>query len=72
MDKAEIPLLSASQLSELLKNRSVSPVEAVEAYLDRIDALNGRLYAYLRPFRKPGVWNRAKKTVISVLREALH
>ena len=31
MDKAEIPLLSESQLSELIKNRSVSPVEAVEA-----------------------------------------
>ena len=52
MDKAEIPFLSASQLSELIKNRSVSPVEAVEAYLDRIDALNGRLYAYLTVARE--------------------
>ncbi|MCH8282046.1 MAG: Asp-tRNA(Asn)/Glu-tRNA(Gln) amidotransferase GatCAB subunit A [Chloroflexi bacterium] len=52
MDKAEIPFLSASQLSELIKNRSVSPVEAVEAYLDRIDALNGRLYAYLTVTRE--------------------
>ena len=47
MDKAEIPFLSVSQLSELIKNRQVSPVEAVEGYLDRIDSLNGRLYAYL-------------------------
>jgi len=52
MDKAEIPFLSVSQLSELIKNRSVSPVEAVEAYLDRIDALNGRLYAYLTVTRE--------------------
>ena len=52
MDKAEIPFLSASQLSELIKNRSVSPVEAVESYLDRIDALNGRLYAYLTVTRE--------------------
>ena len=52
MDKAEIPFLSASQLSELIKNRSVSPVEAVEAYLDRIDALNGRLFAYLTVTRE--------------------
>ena len=52
MDKAEIPFLSASQLSELIKNRSVSPVEAVEAYLDRIDALNGRLHAYLTVTRE--------------------
>ena len=47
MDKPDIPFLSVAQLSELIKNRTVSPVEAVEAYLDRIDSLNGRLYAYL-------------------------
>lgn len=47
MDKADIPFLSASQLSDLIKNREVSSVEAVEAYLDRIDSLNGKLYAYL-------------------------
>ena len=37
MDKSDVPFLSASELSELIKNRTVSPVEAVEAYLDRID-----------------------------------
>ncbi len=47
MDKAEIPFLSVSQLSELIKNRQVSPVEAVEGYLNRIESLNDRLYAYL-------------------------
>ena len=47
MDKADIPFLSVAQLSELIKNRTVSPVAAVEAYLDRIDSLNGKLYAYL-------------------------
>ena len=47
MDKADIPFLSVVQLSELIKDRSVSPVEAVEAYLDRIDSLNSKLYAYL-------------------------
>ena len=47
MDKADIPFLSVAQLSELIKNRTVSPVEAVEAYLDRIDSLNSKLYAYL-------------------------
>ena len=47
MDKAEIPFLSVAQLSELIKNRTVSPVEAVDAYLDRIDSLNGKLFAYL-------------------------
>ena len=47
MGKADIPFLSASQLSELIKNRTVSPVEAVETYLDRIDKLDSKLYAYL-------------------------
>ncbi len=47
MEKADIPFLTVVQLSELIKNRTVSPVDAVEAYLDRIDSLNGKLYAYL-------------------------
>jgi len=47
MDIADIPFLSVAQLSELIKNRTISPVETVEAYLDRIDSLNGKLYAYL-------------------------
>ncbi len=45
--KADMPFLSATELSELIKNREVSPVEAVEAYLERIDRLDSRLSAYL-------------------------
>ena len=47
MDKADIPFLSVTQLSEFIKVRTISPVEAVESYLERIDSLNGRLFAYL-------------------------
>ena len=47
MDKAEIPFLSVAQLGSLIESREVSPVEVVESYLDRIDSLNSRLYAYL-------------------------
>ena len=47
MDKSDIPFLPASQLSRLIQDRTVSPVDAVEAYLDRIDELNPRLHAYL-------------------------
>ena len=47
MEKAEIPFLSVSQLSELIKSRQVSPVEVVEGYLERIVCLNVLLYAYL-------------------------
>lgn len=52
MDKADIPFLSASLLAGLIKNREVSSVEAVEAYLDRIDSLNGQLFAYLTVCRE--------------------
>ena len=47
MDKSDIPYLSATELSGLLQKREVSPVEAVEAYLERIDSLNPDLNAYL-------------------------
>ena len=47
MDKDEIPFLPVTQLRELIKNREISPVEVVESYLERIDGLNDRLYAYL-------------------------
>ena len=47
MERNEIPFLSVSQLAELIKDRTLSPVDVVSSYLDRIDALNGQLYAYL-------------------------
>ncbi|MDP7085765.1 MAG: amidase, partial [Dehalococcoidia bacterium] len=52
MKKADIPFLTASDLAGLIKEREVSPVEAVEAYLDRIEALNDKLYAYLTVCRE--------------------
>ena len=55
MDKADIPFLSVSQLSELIKRRQVSPVEVVEGYPERIDRLNDRLYAYLTVCRDQAV-----------------
>ncbi len=47
MDKSELPFLSASELSRLIASRDVSPVEATEAYLDRIDSLDFKFNAYL-------------------------
>ncbi len=52
LKKADIPFLTASDLAGLIKEREVSPVEAVEAYLDRIEALNDKLYAYLTVCRE--------------------
>ena len=47
MTPDEIPFLSASELAAAIRNRSVSPVAAVDAYLDRIDAVGKRLNAYI-------------------------
>ena len=52
MDKSEIPFLSASELSRLIASREVSPVDATEAYIERIDSLDFKFNAYLTVTRK--------------------
>ena len=47
MDRAEIPFLTVAELGELIRSGEVSPVEATEAYLGRVNALNGDIRAYL-------------------------
>ena len=47
MNKSELPFLSASELSDLMASKEVSPVEATEAYLDRIESLDGKFRAYV-------------------------
>ena len=47
MERSEIPFLSASELSRLIESGEVSPVEATEAYLDRIGAVDGQLNSYI-------------------------
>ena len=52
MDKADIPFLSATELSRLIERKEVSPVEATEAYLERIDDLDFKFNSYLTVSRK--------------------
>jgi aspartyl-tRNA(Asn)/glutamyl-tRNA(Gln) amidotransferase subunit A len=52
MEKSEIPFLSATELSALVKSRQVSPVEAAEAYLGRIDQVDNQLNAYITVCRE--------------------
>ena len=47
MDRADIPFLTVAELGELIRSGEVSPVEATEAYLHRINALNADIRAYL-------------------------
>ena len=51
MNKSDLPFLSAGDLSRLIQSRDVSPVEATEAYLDRIDSLDFRFNSYLTVMR---------------------
>src|SRR5436309_13451019 len=55
MNKADIPFLSATALGELIRQREVSPVEAAEAYLERIDAIDGTLHSYITVCRQPAL-----------------
>ncbi len=52
MDKQDIPFLTASQLSRLIASKEVSPVEATQAYLDRIEQLDGKLNSYITVTRE--------------------
>ena len=47
MDKGDIPFLSVAELSRLIQRKEISPVEATEAYLERIDDLDFKFNAYL-------------------------
>ena len=47
MNRSEIPYFSTAELSRLIEAKEVSPVEATEAYLDRIDGLDFQYNAYL-------------------------
>ena len=52
MQQAEIPFLTATELGEQIKSRDISPVEAAQAYLDRIDAVDGQLNSYITVCRE--------------------
>ena len=51
MEKHDLPFLSTAGLSELIRQKEVSPVEVTESYLERID-LNFKFNSYLTVCRK--------------------
>ena len=52
MEKSEIPFFTATELAGLIKSREVSSVEATQAYLDRIDAVDSQLNSYITVCRE--------------------
>ena len=47
MDKSQLPFISATELASLIQSREVSPVEATEAYLERIPQVDIKLNSYI-------------------------
>ena len=47
MNRSDLPFLTAAELADLIQRREVSPVEATEAYLERIDQVDPKLNAYI-------------------------
>lgn len=47
MNKSELPFLTAAGLSKLMDTKEVSPVEATEAYLERIETLDSKYRAFV-------------------------
>ena len=66
MDKTDIPFLSAAELSRLIESKEVSPVEATEAYLQRIDELDFKFNAYLTVCREEALQaaREAEKAIV--------
>jgi aspartyl-tRNA(Asn)/glutamyl-tRNA(Gln) amidotransferase subunit A len=52
MTGQEIAMLSAVETASAIRSKQVSPVEAVQAYLERIDRLDSRLAAYITVCRE--------------------
>ena len=52
MDQRDLPLLTVAELAPHLEKQDVSPVEVVEAYLERIERLDAQLHAYVTVCRE--------------------
>ena len=55
MNADDIAHLTVAQLAQRIESKEVSPVEATEAYLDRIDALDFKFNSYLTVTRKEAI-----------------
>ena len=65
MNKQGIPFLTVAELSEMIREKEVSPVEVTEAYLERIDAVNFKFNSYLTVCRKEAL-HAARKAEIAI------
>ena len=66
MSQHDIPWLSAAETAVAIKTKQVSPVEVVQAYLERIERLDGQLHAYITVMRDTALAaaRQAEQTVL--------
>ncbi len=57
MNPTDIAFLSATDTAKAVKAKELSPVDAVQAYLERIDRLDSRLAAYITVVREEALDN---------------
>ena len=62
MTPTEIAFLSATETARAIKAREISPIDAVQAYLERIDRLDTRLAAYITVVREEALGNAQQIT----------
>ena len=60
MRQSDLPWLSAAATARLIKTKQVSPVEVVQAYLERIERLDQTLHAYITVLPEQEVWRGAE------------
>ena len=66
MNEQGIPFLTVAELSEKIRKKEISPVEATKAYLGRIDALNFKFNSYLTVCRNEALdaAREAEKSIV--------
>ena len=62
MNATEIAFLSATETARAIKNKEFSPLDAVQAYLERIDRLDTRLAAYITVISEEALGNAQQAT----------
>ena len=67
MSQNDLPFLTIAELAPKIRSREISPVEVTKAILDRIEAYNPRLHAYITPLpeRALGVAQAVEKAIAS-------
>ena len=66
MNKSELPFLSASDLSLLIQSSEISPVEATEAYLERIESQDFRYNSFLSVMLEQALADAARDDMVAM------